>query len=494
MANSAFVAIDLGAESGRTILARIDDSRLQLEEVNRFSNGPIRIGDALYWDALRLFEAMKQGLAAVVRDRQVAPAGIGLDTWGVDFGLLGAGDELLGNPRHYRDPRTNGIMDKAFARVTREQMFERTGIQFMQFNSVFQLFAMRLAGSPLLDIAKTFLTMPDLFNFWLAGEKVCEFSNATTTQLYDPRAKTWAVTLFEALRLPLEMMPKIVPPGTVIGALRPSICEELGTKAIPVIAPACHDTGSAVAAVPAEPGSNWAFLSSGTWSLMGMEVPAPIITSQSQAYNFTNEGGVGNTFRFLKNIMGLWLVQECRRTWQRAGQAYDYGQLSDLAAASKPFAHWVNVDDPSFLAPGDMPARIAAFCERTGQAAPDSPGAFVRCCLESLALTYRVVVNVLEECTGRKIDVIHAVGGGIQNTLLCQMAADATGRTVVTGPIEATAAGNVVMQAIAAGALKNIDEARDLVRRSFELKTYAPKPSPAWDEAYARLCKHRSET
>lgn len=485
-----YVAIDLGAESGRTILGRIQNSKLKLEEVNRFGNGPVRIGDSLHWDVLRLFDEIKRGLAAVVRDKKVSIAGIGIDTWGVDFGLLGRGDVLLGNPHHYRDPRTNDVMEKAFQRMPREKMFELTGLQFMQFNSVFQLLAMRLANSPLLDIAETFLTMPDLFNFWLTGRKVCEFSNTTTTQLYDPRAKTWAKPIFDKLNLPFGMMPSIVEPGTVLGELRPGICEETGAKSIPVIAPACHDTGSAVAAVPAEKGSNWAFLSSGTWSLMGMEVPQPIIDERSRRYNFTNEGGVANTFRFLKNIMGLWLVQECRRKWERAGKAYGYDQLSELAAASKPFTHWVDPDDTSFLAPGDMPARIVEFCRRTGQTAPAAPGPMVRCCLESLAMKYRYVLECLEECTGRKVDVIHVVGGGSQNKLLCQMTADATGRRVVTGPVEATAAGNVIVQAIATGALKDIHEARTLIRKSFELKTYEPQGTEEWAGPWERFRKN----
>ncbi len=475
-----FVAIDLGAESGRTILGRIQDSRLHLEVVSRFANGPVRVCDSLHWDVLRLFSEIKAGLAAIVRDRKLAPAGVGIDTWGVDFGLLGRGDVLLGNPYHYRDARTNGMMEKAFARMPREKIFELTGLQFMQLNSLFQLLAMRLGRSPLLDIAETFLTMPDLFNFWLTGRKVCEFSNATTTQLYNPRAGGWARPLFETFELPFAMMPEIVPPGTVLGELRPGIAEEIGAGKVPVIAPACHDTGSAVAAVPAEADTHWAFLSSGTWSLMGMEVTQPIIDARSLRYNFTNEGGVAGTFRFLKNIMGLWLVQECRRTWERAGKSYGYDELSEMAANSKPFEHWVDPDDASFLAPGDMPARIAAFCRRTGQTVPTGPGAVVRCCLESLAMKYRHVLECLEECTGRKVDVIHVVGGGSQNKVLCQMTADATGRRVVTGPVEATAAGNVIVQAIATGVLKDIREARDLVRRSFELKTYEPRDAASW--------------
>lgn len=490
MSVTHYAAVDLGAESGRVILARLDGRKMSLDEVHRFANGPVRVGDALHWDALRLYSEIKQGLGAIVRERKITPAGVGLDTWGVDFGLLGDGDVLLGNPHHYRDPRTNGILDKAFARVPRETIFEHTGLQFMQFNSLFQLLAMRWSGSPLLPIARTFLTMPDLFNFWLTGEKACEFSNATTTQLYDPRRKAWARELFDAFELPFGMMPRIAPPGTVLGELRGAVAEEIGAGKVPVIAPACHDTGSAVAAVPAESGTSWAFLSSGTWSLMGMEISEPIVDARVLRYNFTNEGGVFGTTRFLKNIMGLWLVQECRRTWERQGRAYSYAELADLATAARPFAHWVDADDPSFLAPGDMPPRIEEFCRRTKQPAPADPGAMVRCCLESLALKYRFVLQRLEECTGRRADVIHIVGGGIQNTLLCQMTADATGRRVVAGPVEATAAGNIILQAIATGALPDHAAGRKMVRESFEMTPYEPRDTAAWDKPYARLMEH----
>jgi rhamnulokinase len=492
MADIEFAAIDLGAESGRAILSRVSDSKLTLEEVHRFPNGPTRVGESLHWNVLRLYNEIVTGLGMIAKDRNAKPKSIGLDTWGVDFGLLGEGDELLGIPHNYRDPRTNGMLEHAFSVVPRDRLFDLTGIQFMQFNSLFQLIALRKASPSLLKVAKTFLTIPDLLNFWLTGRKVCEFSNATTTQMYDPRAKGWAKPLFEAFDLPLGMMPEIVQPGATLGELRPYLADETGLKGTTVIAPACHDTGSAVAAVPAEKGSKWAFLSSGTWSLMGMEVDAPIIDAKSLRYNFTNEGGVAGTFRFLKNIMGLWLVQESRRTWEKAGKKYDYAELSRLATEARPFAAWVDVDDASFLAPGDMPARIAEFCRKTGQTAPDSPGAYVRCCLESLAMKYRWVAERLEECTGRKIEVIHIVGGGTQNTLLCQMTADATGRTVVTGPIEATAAGNVMMQAIGMGVLADLWAGRALVRRSFELKEYKPQGSAAWADAYGKLCSRLS--
>jgi rhamnulokinase len=492
MSNSAnFAAIDLGAESGRVILGTVCDDKLELTDLHRFPNGPIRTGDELHWDVLRLWSEMKQGVGMAAQ-RASGLRGIGIDTWGVDFGLLARGNALLGNPFHYRDARTNGILDKAFGIVSRKEIFEHTGIQFMQFNSIFQLLAMKLSNSPLLDAAETFLMMPDLFNFWFTGRKCCEFTNATTTQAYEPRAGAWAKPVIEKMGIPTKIFPEIVPAGTVLGPVCKAVREEIGIDQVPVIAPATHDTGAAVAAVPATDGVPWAFLSSGTWSLMGMEVTAPIINEKSLSYNFTNEGGVGGTFRFLKNIMGLWLVQECRRTWQRAGQEYSYAQLTELAAAARPFMAVLNPDDPSFLAPGDMPARITEFCRKTKQAPPTTPGETVRVCLESLALTYRQTLERIEACTGQRAEVIHIVGGGTQNRQLCQWAADATGRRVLAGPIEATAAGNVAVQAVATGVLEDLTAARRLIRKSFELVQYDPKDTGRWDQAYHVFHKIRS--
>lgn len=478
-----FAAIDLGAESGRVILGKLSDRKLELEEMHRFPNGPVRTLDDLHWDVLRLWSEMKTGVGMACSEAG-SLEGIGIDTWGVDFGLLVADDGLLGNPFHYRDARTNGILEKAFEILPREAFFDATGIQFMQFNSIFQLLAMRLGGSPLLDPARTMLLMPDLFNFWFTGRKCCEFTNATTTQAYDPRKGDWARELINKLGLPDSIFAEVVPAGTKLGPVRPEVAEEIGIGSVDMIAPATHDTGSAVAAVPAAGHESWAFLSSGTWSLMGMEVDAPIINETSLRYNFTNEGGVYNTYRFLKNIMGLWLVQESRRTWQRAGREYSYRELTEMAAKAKPFAAMVDPDDPSFLAPGDMPARIAAYCRKTGQAVPEEPGSIVRTCLESLAMTYRQTLARIEECTGRRAAVIHVVGGGTQNQQLCQWTADATGRPVVAGPIEATAAGNLVVQAVATGVLQDISEARALVRRSFDLPVYEPRGTDRWEGPY----------
>lgn len=490
---SNYLAFDLGAESGRAVVGRFDRSKLELTTLHRFANGPVNILGGLYWDVLRLFSEIKQGL--LLYRRQYGPHldGIGLDTWGVDFALIGRHNTLLGNPHHYRDPRTEGMLKAAFARVPREEIFGYTGIQFMEINSLYQLLSMKLSQDPTLDQAEALLMMPDLFNFWLTGVKACEFSDATTTQFYDPRQKDWARPLLERLGLPTHILQPIVQPGTVLGALRADIADETGLNAgVMVIAPACHDTGSAVAAVPAT-GQDFAYISSGTWSLMGVETREAVINQDSLIFNFTNEGGVCGTFRLLKNIMGLWLVQECRRTWAQEGQELSYAEIADLAAQAPAFGPLVEPDSHDFLRPGDMPARIREFCTRTGQRAPETKGAIVRCALESLALKYRWVLEKLQILLGRPLSTIHIVGGGSQNQLLCQLAADATQRPVVAGPVEATAAGNVLMQAIARGRIGSLAEAREVVRRSFEVVTYEPRAVAGWDDAYARFLKIREQ-
>jgi rhamnulokinase len=413
---------------------------------------------------------------------------LGVDTWGVDFALLGRGGTLVGNPRHYRDPHTEGILEQAFARVPAGEVFGQTGIQFMRFNTLFQLLALARDRSPLLDVAETLLFMPDLFHFFFTGIKVNEFTDASTSQMYDPTAKGWAFGLVKRFGLPAGLLGSIVPPGTVLGPLRGSVATETGLNPIPVIAPASHDTGSAVAAVPAQ-GTSWAYISSGTWSLMGAELPGPLLNEKVQRYNFTNEGGVGGTIRFLKNIMGLWLVQECRRAWERAGQTHGYDELARLAEAAPAFVSLVNPDDTAFILPPNMPAALADFCRRTGQPAPVEPGAVVRCALESLALRYRWVLERLEELLGRRLEVIHVVGGGSQNELLCQFAADACDRPVLAGPVEATAIGNVLVQAIGLGLLRTLAEAREVVRQSFAVKTYTPQNPQTWQEPYERFLK-----
>ncbi|HID55583.1 TPA: rhamnulokinase [Candidatus Poribacteria bacterium] len=482
-----FIAFDLGAESGRGVAGLFDGDRLRLEEIHRFPNGPVEVMGSLFWDVLRLFEEIKEALRISAR-RFGEVESIGLDTWGVDFGLLGRGDVLLANPYHYRDRRTDGMMEEAFRRVPREEIFERTGIQFMQLNTLYQLLAMSVENSPILEMAETLLMMPDLFNFWLTGVKVSEFSIATTTQFYNPKARSWATDLLERMGLPARILPEIVPSGTILGELLPYIRDDVGLKSTRVIAPTCHDTASAVAAVPAR-GENWLYISSGTWSLMGVEIREPIINEKSLQMNFTNEGGYGGTIRFLKNIMGLWLVQESRRTWARAGEDHSYPELTRMAAEAQPFKAFVDPDHRAFLPPGDMPARIRGFCLKTSQPAPQTKGEIVRCSLESLALKYRWTMECLEEVLGERFEVIHVVGGGSRNELLCQFTADATGKRVLAGPSEATAIGNIMVQALAQGHVTSHQEAREVVRRSFELREHEPGDKASWDEAYDRFLK-----
>ncbi|MSS72506.1 MAG: rhamnulokinase [Candidatus Latescibacteria bacterium] len=483
-----FLAFDLGAESGRAVIGRFDGERLGLEEVHRFPNGPVRLLDGLHWDVLRLFEEMKRGLGLCVKQAGRDIAGLGIDTWGVDFALLDRTGALLGNPCHYRDSRTDGMLEEAFRRVPKRDIFAATGVQFLKLNTLYQILAMSVRKSPLLDAADTFLMIPDLFNYWLTGRKVCEFTDATTTQFYDPAQRDWSRALFGRLGLPAHILPEIVPPGTPLGPLIGPVAEETGARGLAVIAPACHDTGSAVAAVPAG-GEDYAYISSGTWSLMGVEVRAPILTDAALNHNFTNEGGVEGTFRFLKNIMGLWLVQECRRAWEQEGDVLNYDDLTRLASEAPAFGPIVDPDDDRFVGIGDMPGRIRAFCEETGQAPPADRGAFVRCALESLALKYRYVLERLEEIQGHRLSAIHIVGGGSRNHLLCQLTADAAGRPVIAGPVEATAIGNLLVQAIATGHLGALSDARAVVRRSFDVVTYEPKHDDRWDEAYARFVK-----
>jgi rhamnulokinase len=491
MANTSdYLALDLGAESGRGLLGKFDGERLTLDEIHRFPNGPIRMLDTLYWDVPRLFDEMKTALKRAAASGARLD-GVGIDTWGVDFGLVGRGDTLLGNAANYRDARTNGMMEAAFARVARERIYEITGLQFLPFNTLYQLLAMRRMNSPLLDVAETLLMMPDLFAWLFTGRRAGERTDASTTQLLDPTTGNWSDELCNALDLPRAILPELIEPGTEVGPLRASVAEELGIIGpLSVIAPATHDTASAVAAVPTRSSSappDWCYLSSGTWSLLGVELPRPVINAETLRCNFTNEGGVEGTTRLLKNIMGLWLVQECRRTWARAGREFSYEELVAMAAAARPFASLVDPDDVSFLSPGDMPSRLAAVCKKTGQAVPGDEGAFIRCAMESLALKYRWAVERLEQILGTSIKAIHVVGGGSRNALLCQFTADACARPVYGGPIEATAAGNVLLQMMARGRLGSVADARAVVARSFPVVVYEPRDTAAWADAAGRF-------
>jgi rhamnulokinase len=491
MAKRAYLAIDIGASSGRLVAGLFDGARLRMSEIHRFENGPVAAAGHLYWDLLALWQNLQQALRAAATADVGAIASLGVDTWGVDFALLGRGDELLGNPVHYRDPRTDGLLERAFGVVSREEIFAQTGLQFMQFNTLYQLWAMRLAHSPGLDSAERLLMMPDLFHWLLTGEKSNEQTNATTTQFYNPQTGDWAVDLLRRFDIPTHIVGPIAPTGTALGPLRSEVAQSAGLAGVRVVLPGTHDTASAVAAVPAQnpPAQqpDWCYISSGTWSLMGAEVPKAVINDKCLALNFTNEGGVGGTTRLLKNIAGLWFVQECRRVWNLAGRQYTWDDLNRLAAQAAPLVSIIDPDDPSFLAPPNMPDAIRDYCRRTNQPVPGDEGAILRSALESLALRYRLVFGWLEELTGSRIATIHVVGGGSQNRLLCQFTADACGRVVLAGPAEATAIGNVLVQAIAAGDLGSIVEARDVVRASFPPVRYEPADAAAWDGAFQKF-------
>ncbi|MEM7345026.1 MAG: rhamnulokinase [Chloroflexota bacterium] len=473
MARKTVLAIDLGAESGRVMAVHFDGNHLSMEELHRFSNVTVTINGTLHWDFLRLWTDIQIGIE---KGKALKPASLGLDTWGVDFGLLDAQGNLIGNPVGYRDSRTEGVMERVFEKVPQAQVFEQTGIQFMPINTLYQMMSLVENQSPQLDIATTFLTAPDLLNYWLTGTKVCEFSIASTTQMYNPRQGAWATDMLDTLGIPTNILPEIVSPGTRLGSY----------EDIPVIAPACHDTGSAVAGVPTQT-KNYAYISSGTWSLIGLEVDEPIISPEALAANVTNEGGVYGTFRLLKNVMGLWILQQCRATWQIEGHDYSYAELVQMAEQAEPLRSIFDPNDGRFLPPGDHPQHIRSWCNENDQPVPETHGAIVRCIFESLALAYRDVLTKLTMLSGRKVEVLHIVGGGTQNEMLNQMTADATGLTVRTGPSEATVLGNAIVQLITLNELKDISEARQLVANMDELKQYEPKDTTRWDELSQQL-------
>lgn len=491
MAEQTYLAADLGASGGRLLAGRFDGSKLRLEELHRFENGPVAAVGSLYWDVLGLWTQITQGLRIARTRCGGSIRSIGVDAWGVDFALLGRGDVLLGNPHCYRDPRSEGMLQRAIDQVGREAIFAQTGLQFMPINTLYQLMAMRVQKSPLLDVAESFLMMPDFFHWLLTGEKSNEFTNSTTTQFFNPASGDWAFDLLKQLDLPTHLFRPVVPPGTQLGPLRGELAAETGLNDVQVVLPGTHDTASAVMAVPASGAAqerpDWCYISSGTWCLMGIETPRPVINDECRRLNFTNEGGVGGTIRLLKNITGLWLVQECRRAWRQAGQDHSWEELMRLSADAQPLAALVDPDDASFLNPGDMPAAIREYCRRTNQAPPASEGAVIRCALESIALKSRWVLDGLEGLSGGRLQTIHIVGGGTQNRELCQAIADACQRRVLAGPVEATALGNVMMQALAAGAVGSIAEARDVVRGSFPVEQYEPQNSAAWQDAYGKF-------
>lgn len=475
------LAFDFGASSGRAIIGSLEDGKITLKEVHRFTNDPVKLGDTLYWDVLRLFHEIKQGIVKA----KIAGGfdSIGIDTWGVDFGLIDKNGRLLENPVHYRDLRTVGLVDEAFKTIPKEKLYNITGIQFMELNTLFQLISLRRQRPELLDRADKMLFMPDLFAYFLTGKMCSEYSIASTSQLIDINERTWSKEILDGFGISESIFAPLVQPGTLLGNLSPEICEECGVESVPVISVCGHDTQSAITAVPCEDG-NFAFLSSGTWSLFGTELDEPIVNETSLNINITNEGGLGGKTGFLKNIIGLWLIQESRRQWQREGKDYSYADLEKFALAEEPFKCFIDPDAPEFVPQGNIPKRVQEFCQKTGQYVPESVGEIMRCIYESLAMKYRLTFEKLCECTKKDYPVIHVIGGGTKDGLLCKMTANSCDRVVKAGPIEATVMGNVAVQFMSDGTIESINEARKTVAASEALKTYEPQDVDQWKEAY----------
>ncbi len=478
------LAIDFGASSGRAILGTFDGSKISLEEVHRFSNDPVKIGDTMYWDVLRLFHEIKQG---IIKAKEIGSFdSIGIDTWGVDFGLIDEFGCLLENPVHYRDERTKGLIEECAETVPNSEFYGTTGIQFMELNTVYQLYALKKYRPHMLERADKILFMPDLFGYLLTGRMTTEYSIATTSQMVDLKTKKWATGLLDRLGIPSRLLCEIVPSGTTLGKVREDICTECGIPATDVISVCGHDTQSAITAIPSEEG-DFAFLSSGTWSLFGTELKEPIVDEKSIAMNVTNEGGYDSSVGFLKNIIGLWLIQESRRHWNRHGSSYSYADLEKLALAAEPFKCFIDPDAPEFVPHGNIPERVREYCRKTNQAVPESVGEVMRCIYESLAMKYRLTLDNLEDCTGKAYPAIHVIGGGTKDTLLCQMTASSCNRKVVAGPIEATVLGNICVQLLACGVIENVTEARKIVRESENTAEYLPENASEWNAAYERF-------
>ena len=473
-----YLAVDLGASSGRTIVGSFEDGKLTLKEMNRFWNGPTEVRGTLLWDFVHLFRNIKEGIALAKKEFGDGLVSMGIDTWGVDFGLLDGDGNLLRNPVNYRDSRTEGMFEKVFERVPKEEVFAQTGLQFMELNTLYQLMSLSLADSFQYRHADTLLFSPDLLSYWLTGNKVAERSIASTSQFYNPATKDWAYDLLETLGIRSDLFAELVDSGTVIG----------DADGLPVVAVGGHDTASAFAAVPVVDGERCAFLSSGTWSLLGTELLEPIINDDVLSANFTNEVGVCGTIRFLKNLTGLWVLQELRRNWNEQDCDYSWSAMEHMALEAQPFEFFVDPSDEVFGTPGDMPTRIQDYCERTGQARPESHAQILRAAYEGLALLYAHTYETLEKLTGRTLDTLRIVGGGCKDTLLDQLAANATGRKVVIGPIEATATGNLVMQMLAMGDIQSLEEGREIIRNSFaeETKTFEPQEPAAWQDALGK--------
>ncbi len=474
-----YIAVDLGAESGRVMMATLVSQKISLREMHRFVNGPIEKDGELYWDFDRIIHEIKLGIKkTILAEKEVQS--IGVDTWGVDFGLIDSNGRLLENPYHYRDNRTNGIMEQAFKIMPKEKIYSNTGIQLMQLNSLFQLIAYKKSKPEVLKQASKLLFMPNLIMYMLTGDISAEYTIASTSQIMDMRTGRWSDEIIKNFNLPECVLPPIIQPGSKLGILNKALADEIGCDRIPVIAVGCHDTASAVAAVPAEDGKSWAYLSSGTWSLLGAEIPKPVINEKSFEFSFTNEGGVNNTIRFLKNIMGLWLIQQCRRQWVQERYELDYSQIIDMAADAEPFSAHLDVELPDFFSMGNMPDKVNNFLKSTGQASIEDKGRLARIILEGLAVKYSEVLDKLQYLIGRRIEVLHIVGGGCQNEILNQFTSDATGKKVVAGPVEATVLGNILVQAMATGEINSISQGRKIVSQSFQFKEYFPENTDEW--------------
>ncbi len=483
------LAIDLGASSGRGIVGTFDGKKISLAENHRFTNDPTMAAGQYTWDILRIFHEIKQSIrnCALSDDKDIAS--IGIDTWGVDFGLLGKDGKLLANPVHYRDTRTVGVPEEAFKTFPREKLYGITGSQVMDFNTIYQLIALKRDNPELLGIAKDLLFVPDLLNYFLTGKKQTEYTIASTSQLLDAKSRNWSSEIMDAFGLPKNIFSDIVEPGAVCGKLRSDVKEECGGIDPTVISVAAHDTASAVVAVPAK-SEKFIWISSGTWSIMGTETKSPQISAKSAEYNFTNEGGYEGTFRFSKNITGLWVLQESRRQWIREGEKLGFGELVEMGKAAKPLQSFIDPDDPRFGVPGNIPQRIREYCRQTGQLVPETKGEIVRCISQSLAMRYRWTIEKIDEMLGERMPAINIVGGGTQDKLLSQLAANACGRPVYTGPVEATALGNIAAQAIACGEIKDLAQAREVIADSFEIEEFYPENNKdEWDEAYERFKK-----
>lgn len=484
MRKNHFLAFDLGASSGRAILGTLSEDKLELTEVHRFENQMQLIQGHYYWNIFSLFNELKTGLKKCIQEFGIQPESIGVDTWGVDFVHLNKEGQIVSLPFAYRDSRTDTAMEDLFQQVPKEEVYRQTGIQFMQFNSLFQLFSMVKDQSSLLEITDKILFIPDALNYLFSGKAVTEFSIASTSQMIAPGTKNWQVDLLQKAGIPTSILTEIVDPGTIIGTVLAEVAEETGSQQIPVIAVAGHDTASAIASVPASD-KNYAYISSGTWSLMGIESGQPLVSDQTLEMNYTNEGGVEGTTRFLKNIMGMWLVQECRRTWLKE-KNYSWDEMVQLAQGAEPFKYLINPDDSLFLNPGNMPEAIVRFCEASGQGKPETHAEIIRCVYDSLALKYRYTLEQIRTVSEQPIERIHIIGGGANNRFLNQLTADATKLTVIAGPTEATATGNILVQAKAMGALQSLEAMRAVVRKSFEVEEFKPNPKLDWDRAYQK--------